>query len=223
MSLHKTQPLDHLRPEHLQAPAQGGLRASAADPQQAPAMAVGWVDDGEEVVCAQAPSPVDHVHSDGLDAAHFAVRQTPLDKPCHRPVYRFPTGLERARRLQPTEPTRPARQESHHGAGHRTLAVAPGYVLDDNPMLGTLHSPGCVTKIGGDSPQRHKQPPPLFQAIIAGCRALATRTAYPPMRLDADLDGLWQLFVAMQAHLAEYESDEVLHPIQNGLNLQLNG
>jgi len=45
------------------------------------------------------------------------------------------------------------------------------------------------------------------------------------MRLDAnlDLDGLWLLFVAMQAHLAEYETDEVLHPIQNGLNLQLNG
>jgi hypothetical protein len=45
------------------------------------------------------------------------------------------------------------------------------------------------------------------------------------MRLDAnlDLDGLWLLFLAMQAHLAEYESHKMLHPIQNGLNLQLNG
>ena len=45
------------------------------------------------------------------------------------------------------------------------------------------------------------------------------------MRLDADLDldGLWLLPMAMQTHLVEYESDEVLHPIQNGLNLQLNG
>ena len=41
------------------------------------------------------------------------------------------------------------------------------------------------------------------------------------MRLDADLDldELWLLFVAMQAHLVVHEPDESLHPIQDGLNL----
>jgi hypothetical protein len=43
------------------------------------------------------------------------------------------------------------------------------------------------------------------------------------MRLDADLDGLGLLLSALQAHLAIHETDEVLHTIQNGLNLQLNG
>ena len=45
------------------------------------------------------------------------------------------------------------------------------------------------------------------------------------MRLDADLDldGLGLLLAAEHAHLAVDETDETLHPIQNGLNLQLNG
>jgi hypothetical protein len=43
------------------------------------------------------------------------------------------------------------------------------------------------------------------------------------MRLYADLDGLGLLLVAVQAHLAVHETDEALHTIQNGLNLQLNG
>jgi hypothetical protein len=43
------------------------------------------------------------------------------------------------------------------------------------------------------------------------------------MRLDADLDKLGLLLAAMHAHLAVHETDETLHTIQNGLNLQLNG
>jgi len=45
------------------------------------------------------------------------------------------------------------------------------------------------------------------------------------MRLDADfdLDRLWLLLATLPAHLAEYESDEALHTIQNGFKLQLNG
>jgi hypothetical protein len=45
------------------------------------------------------------------------------------------------------------------------------------------------------------------------------------MRLDADLnlDGFRLPLAADQAHLAVHETDKALHPIQNGLNLQLNG
>jgi hypothetical protein len=43
------------------------------------------------------------------------------------------------------------------------------------------------------------------------------------MGLDGDLEGIGLLLLTMQAHLAENEADEVLHPIQNGLKLQLNG
>src|SRR4051812_38060562 len=63
-----------------------------------------------------------------------------------------------------------------------------GNVLDYNPMLGTLHSPWSVAKVGGDSPQRHEEPAPLGQAVIARCRFLTTRTApaYAGMRLYGD-------------------------------------
>ena len=161
------------------------------------------------------------VHPDGFDTAQLAVRQAPLHKPFHRPIHRFPTGLERLRRFPPTEPSRPARQESHHGAGHRTLAVAPGNVLDYDPMLGTLHPPGCVAKEGRDPPQGHKQPAPLGQAVIARRRPLAARTApaYPRMRLHGDHDRLRPALLAMHAHLSVDKADETLHPIQDGLNL----
>jgi len=43
------------------------------------------------------------------------------------------------------------------------------------------------------------------------------------MRLHRDLDRLRLPLPAMQAHLAVHETHEMLHSIQNGLNLQLNG
>jgi hypothetical protein len=42
------------------------------------------------------------------------------------------------------------------------------------------------------------------------------------MWLDADLDGLGLPLGAMHAHLAVDETDEALHTIQNGLDMQLN-
>jgi hypothetical protein len=98
-------------------------------------------------------------------------------------------------------------------------------VLDNHPMLGTGYTPGWVAKIGRNPPQRHKKPAPLRQAVIARRRPLAARTApaYAAMRLYPDLDQLGLLLGAMQAHLAVDETDEALHTIQNGFNLQLNG
>ena len=43
------------------------------------------------------------------------------------------------------------------------------------------------------------------------------------MRLNADLDGLGLLLATVQPYLVVHETDEALHTIQNGLNLQLNG
>src|ERR1035437_9653247 len=144
------------RPQCLQASPQRGLRASASHPQQAPALRVDLIDDGQKVVCPQAVSPMNLVHPDGFDPAQFPVRQAPLHKPFHRPIHRFPTGLERSRRFPPAHPSRPACQEPHHGACHGTLAVAPRNVLDYHPVLSTLHPPWRVAKLGWDSPQGHK-------------------------------------------------------------------
>src|ERR1017187_683055 len=45
LAAHKTDPFDHLWPEHFQAPPQGGLRPPLSHPQQAPAVGVDLVDD----------------------------------------------------------------------------------------------------------------------------------------------------------------------------------
>ena len=155
---------------------------------------VDLIDDGQEVIRLQTASPMNLVHPDGFHTAQLAVSQAPLHKPFHRPIHRFPTGLERPRRLPPTESSRPARQESHHGASDRTFAVAPGNVLDDDPMFGARHPPGCVAKEGRDPPQGHKQPTPLGQAVIARRGPLAARAtpAYPRMRFHGDQDRLRQ-------------------------------
>jgi hypothetical protein len=108
VAAHKSQPFDNLRPQCLQAPPQRDLRAPASHPQQAPAMRVDLVNDGQKVVCPQAASPMNLVHPDGFDPAQFPVRQAPLHKPFHRPIHRFPTGLERSRRFPPAQPSRPA-------------------------------------------------------------------------------------------------------------------
>ena len=152
----------------------------------------------------------------------FAVRQAPLHKPFHRAIDRFPTGLEDPRRFPPTQPPRPARQESHHGAGHRTLAVAPGNVLDDDPVLGTLHPPRRVAETRSGFPTAaqiasaapasgHSPAPAADNANNARvCRACGC---------NVDLDGLRLALAAMHSHLAVDEAHETLHTIQDGLNL----
>ena len=170
---------------------------------------------------SQPASPMDLVHPERLHSLQFAMGQAPFHKPFHRPVHRFPTYLQHLRRFPPAQSSRPARQESHHGAGHRTLPVTPRNVFDNDSMLGAFHSPWRIVKPGGDSPQRHKAPAPLWQAIIAGCRFLALRAAPadPTVRLKPDLNPVRFPLPAIQAHLLVNETHKTLYSIQNGLNL----
>jgi hypothetical protein len=211
---------DHFRPEGLQTAPQRGLRAPLAHPQQTPAAGVDLVDDGQEIVSPQAASPVNLVDSDGSDPAELPVLQAPLHKPLHRPEDRFPTGQEHTRRFPPTHPPRPTRQEGHHRAGQRTLAVAPRNVLDHHSMRGTFHSPRRVAKPGGDPPQGYELPTPLWQAVIAWRGFLTTPTAprNPSMGLDGDVDPRL-VPVAVQTYFPVDEAYEPLHEIEDGLNL----
>ena len=101
----KTQSADDFRSQCLQTPPQRGLRTPAAHPQQTPASGVDLVDHRQEVVRLQAAPPVNFVYANGFDPTQLTVRQAPLHKPFHRPIYRFPTGLERSRRFPPSQPT----------------------------------------------------------------------------------------------------------------------
>src|SRR5208283_2221366 len=71
VTTHKAQPFDDLRPQCLEASPQRGLRASAAYPQQASALPVDLVDDGQEVIRLQAMAPMNLVHSDRLHSAQL--------------------------------------------------------------------------------------------------------------------------------------------------------
>jgi hypothetical protein len=64
-----------------------------------------------------------------------------------------------------------------------------------------------------------------FPAEPRQCRSLALRTAPadPVVRCHGDLDGERPIFVTLHAHLLVNEPYEMLHLIQDGLNLELNG
>src|ERR1035441_4780580 len=104
------------------------------------------------------------------------------------------------------------------------LPLLQGMCSTTTPVVGTLHPPWRVEKVGRNSPQGHKQPAPFRQAIIAWCRSLTLRAApaHPPMWFHRDPDRERSSLVRMYTHLLVDEAHETLHPIQNGLNLKLN-
>ena len=88
-------------------------------------------------------------------------------------------------------------------------------------MLRAFHSPGRVPEMGGDSPQWHKQPAPLRQSVIAGGRLLTLRAppAHAAMRLQANFDRVRLAPMTLQPNLLINKPGEVLHSVQNRLNL----
>ena len=150
------------------------------------------------------------------------MRQAPLHKPFHRAIHRLPAGLEHLRGLSPAQPPRPARQKSHHGACHRTLAVAPGNVLDHHAMLGTLHPPRRVAESRWEFPtaaQTASAAPASGHspAPVAGTASSArgSRHAAP----IADLNAVRLTLAATHLHLLVDEAHKPLYSIQDGLNL----
>src|SRR5258708_13191517 len=144
----EAQPLDHPRSQRLQALPQRLLRAPLSDPQQPPTACVDLVNDGQEVVGLRAVSPVNLVHADRCDAVELAMLQTPLHEPLHRTIDCFPTGLKGLTSFPPPQPPCPATKKSHHGAGHRTLPVAPSDVLNPHTVPAALHPPSPLAPPG---------------------------------------------------------------------------
>ena len=200
-------------------------RPSLAHPQQAPAVHVNLVEDGQEVVRTQAVAPVDLVDSQRPHSLQFAVSQAPLHKPFHRPIDRLPTGLKDLGRLSPTQPSPPAGQKAHHHRGQRTLPLVPRQVLDHHPMLGTFHPTRRVEKPGLDPPQGHMPPPPLLQPVVTGCGLPALRASSPnaSMSLQADFNSTPGPFLLAEPNVLIDKSRLVLKAVQNRLKLELNG
>src|SRR5271167_374613 len=220
----KAQPLHYFRSQCLQSAPQRRLRPPFPDPQQTSARGVDLIDHGQKVVGPQPVAPMNLVHAQRFHSLQLAVGQAPLHEPFHRAIHRFPTGLEDLRRLSPTQSPRPAGQEAHHGAGHRTFAVTPGNLLHHHAMRGTLYSPRSVAKPGRDTPQRHKLPAPFRQTVIARCRSLAqgAAPANTAMRRDPDLNEVRLPLAALHLYLFVHEARKTLYSIQDGFNLQLN-
>src|ERR1700674_3787172 len=74
-------------------------------------MTVDLIDHGEKLVRPLPLSPMDFVNAYRPHLLQLPLRQTPLHKPFHRAVHRFPTGLKHLGRLSPAQPPRPAGQE----------------------------------------------------------------------------------------------------------------
>jgi len=124
-----------------------------------------------------ALAPMDLVDADGLDTAQFSILQAPLDKPFDRAVDGLPTGPEHACGFAPRQAPRPSRQERHHRRRDRAFAIAPGKVLDHDPMFGALDPTGGIEEEHWDGPQRDEAPAPFGKAVIARTR-LPTRRAF---------------------------------------------
>jgi len=188
-------------------------------------MAINLVNDGQKSIRPLALAPVDFIDADGPDPFQYPVRQAPLHKPLDRAIDTFPTGAKGPRRLPPRQPPRPAGKKAHHGNGDRAFAIAPRDMLDHHAVLRALHPPGGVEKAGRDAPQRHKEPRPLRQPVIAGRRFQAVGTLGGDGRvrfhLDFEATGL-AVAMALEADVAENESGKTLNRVQNGFNVQLN-
>src|SRR5271169_6473735 len=184
-------------------------------------MTVDLIDHGEKLVRPLALSPMDFVNPYRPHLLQLTLRQSPLDKPFHRAIHRFPTGLKYLGRLPPAQPPCPARQEPHHGSRDWTLAFTPRYLFHHHPMLCAFHPPGRVAELGGNSPQRHKQPAPLRQSVVAGRRLLTLRAppAHASMRLQADFDRARLSLATLQSNLLVNKPGKVLYSVQNRLNL----
>jgi hypothetical protein len=124
VAAHKPQAADHFVAQRSQSPAQGGLRAALAHPQQPPAMTVNLIDHRQETIGALAPAPMNLVHPDRMDVFQLPVGQAPLPQPFHRAIDTFPTGAQGPGAFPPREPTNPAAQKAPHRDGHRSFALA---------------------------------------------------------------------------------------------------
>jgi hypothetical protein len=127
-------------------------------------------------------APMNLVHADGLNVFQFPTGQAPVDKPFHRAIDAFPTGVEGPRCLAPGQPPGPPAQKAHHGQGDRPLPFAPGNMLDHDPMRRTVHTPRGVEEPRANPPQRHKQPRPFWKSVVTGGRLAALR-AFAPQAL----------------------------------------
>jgi len=215
--------LDDLRSQDGQPATQRGLGSSRSDPEQAAAVGVDLVDDGQEIVRPQPLAPVDLVHPDGLHCLQDAVGQPPLDNPIHGPIDRFPTDAERPGRFPPRQALGPTRQEDHQRNTGRTLAFTPGEVLDPQAVLRTTHPARRIVQMGRNAPQGHEAPRAFRQPVVARSRllALGTPALAGSVRLQVDVDAQRGTSSA-KLDLTVNKAGETLNPVQNGLNMQLN-
>src|SRR5208283_4091148 len=187
-------------------------------------MFINLVDHRQKTVRPFALAPMNLVNADGVDRFKLAMGQAPLYEPFYRVVNGLPTGLERPGRFPPGHPSRPTSQETHHGRGRPPLALTPRNMLNSHPVLRAFHSSWRVKKVDDNPPQRHKEPAPFFQLVIARTRLLAggTFATNSSMGLDLYLDPR-RTARAPQANAVVYEANKVLYPVQEGLNFQLSG
>ena len=102
--------------------------------------------------------------------------------------------------------------------------MSPRNVLTADAVRRAGHAPGPVKEVDENSPERHKEPAP-FREVVVARTALLTGGAFAaesPVGVNPHLDPRHAVR-ASQADAVIHKADKRLDPVQEGLNLQLSG
>ena len=102
--------------------------------------------------------------------------------------------------------------------------MSPRNVLKADAVRRAGHAPGPVKEVDENSPERHKEPAPFREVVVARTRLLASGTfpANAPVGVNPHFDPPRSAH-APQANAVVNEADKTLYLVQEGLNLQLSG
>ena len=97
-------------------------------------------------------------------------------------------------------------------------------MFDHDAVLGTLHPPGGVEEEHLDAPERHEKPGTLRQAVVPWRAPQAARAPAAPavMGLQSHFDAVRPASLGAKLNVAINETGEMLNPVQNGLNFELD-
>ena len=167
------------------AVVQGLLRPLFAHPQQAAAVGVDLVQQGQIMM---ARAILDFIHAEGRDLVEAAMSEPIVHDVLDGVVDLVPSGAEGARHLEPRQLFGPLGQEAAVDVGQVVLARAPGHLLDDYPAAGGAGNPAhAIHQKDREPPQGNKlEQPSLGGGVIGGGQVTAAAARAPGVLPGSD-------------------------------------
>ena len=137
--------------------------ALLADPQQARAILLDLVDQGQVLVTFGI---LDLIDADRPDRTQVAMLQPPLHHILHRLADLVPGGAKRHGGFLPGQLARPVRQEQHVGLGQLVLADRPGHLFDPHPAGPAIDPPHAIEQHHQQAPERDELEAAQAEVIV---------------------------------------------------------